>query len=262
MPGFEFSQVTDVGLIRTNNEDAVLHNEKLNLWLVADGMGGHAAGEVASEVASLTIESAIERGDDLPSAINQAHTAILESASSGEGKHGMGSTVVALHSSSQSYTVAWVGDSRAYLWGNSESGQYQLKRLTTDHSYVQMLFQSGLISEEEVSTHPERNIITQCLGSNELEQVSVDAVTYEWHDHDWILLCSDGLTDAVDDQTICDILYHSHDTQSAVNALLKESLDNGGKDNISIIVVAHQGSLTSKLKDTFKRLTSFKKGEH
>lgn len=257
MPGFEFSHVSDVGLIRSNNEDTVLFNEQLGLWLVADGMGGHAAGEVASDIASHTIEQALNVGTDIASAINTAHVAILTAASSGEGKHGMGSTVVALHCIADHYQVAWVGDSRAYLWGNYGYADYQLTRLTTDHSYVQMLYQSGIISEDELATHPEKNIITQCLGSNELEQVNVDITAGQWHENDWIILCSDGLTDTVSDQIICDILYHSANTKTAVNSLLQESLKNGGKDNISIIIISYQSSLTTKLKDKLKRLARF-----
>lgn len=259
MPAFEYSSVSDVGLVRTNNEDAILDNEELGLWLVADGMGGHAAGEVASRIASDTIEQSVKTGHNLSDAIAQAHTAILESAASGDGKYGMGSTVVALYGMGNSYQIAWVGDSRAYCWSKNDSNQFQLRQLTTDHSYVQMLYQSGIISEEELVTHPEKNIITQCLGSNELEQVKVDTIVGQWSSEDWVILCSDGLTDTVSDEAMFEILYRSQTPQDATSALLKEALHNGGKDNISIIIVNPKISIGSRLKEKLRQVAGLNK---
>lgn len=254
MPDFDHNSVCNVGLVRTNNEDTILNNEDMGLWLVADGMGGHAAGEVASQIASDTIEKAIGQGKELDEAIGSAHSAVVAAAADGDGKYGMGSTVVALHSKGGRYTVAWVGDSRAYLWSDADGEGYHLKQLTTDHSYVQMLYQSGLISQEELSSHPEKNIITQCLGSNELERVQVDSVERPWRPNDWVILCSDGLTDTVSDQAICDILYQSQTTEQAVQSLLKKALENGGKDNISIIIVSQKSSFAAKLKNKLLNL--------
>lgn len=259
MPTFEHKSICDVGLVRTNNEDSILDNESLGLWLVADGMGGHAAGEVASKIASETIESSIKQGKRIEEAVGTAHKAILSAASVGDGKYGMGSTVVALHSKGSRFTVAWVGDSRAYLWGDAESDTYQLHQLTTDHSYVQMLYQSGLIKEEELSTHPEKNIITQCLGSNELEEVQVDSLERPWRPNDWVLLCSDGLTDIVSDQVICDTLYSSKTIEDAVQALLKEALNAGGKDNVSIVIVSQKPTFSTKLKSKIMQVASINK---
>lgn len=258
MPNYDCSHVSDVGLQRSNNEDAVLCNQQLGLWLVADGMGGHAAGEVASGITVETIAQAVAGGTALEHAINHAHHAVLSSAQQGDGKYGMGSTVVALHSVGEHYKIAWVGDSRAYLWSNHSTGDYELTRLSTDHSYVQMLYQSGIIGAEEMETHPEKNVITQCLGSNELQDVHVDLVHGQWHKNDWIVLCSDGLNDTVNDQTICDILYKSPTPQFAVNTLLQEALKNGGKDNISIVIVAYRSSMASKIRNGIHRFT--KKG--
>lgn len=255
MPNYDSSHVSDVGLQRSNNEDAVLCNQQLGLWLVADGMGGHAAGEIASGIAVETIEQAVTNGAEIDSAINKAHHAVINGAKQGRGHYGMGSTVVALHSRGERYQVAWVGDSRAYLWSNHPSGDYELTRLSTDHSYVQMLYQSGIINADELESHPEKNVITQCLGSNELSDVHVDMVEGRWHNNDWIILCSDGLNDTVNDQTICDILYDSANPRLAVNSLLQEALKNGGKDNISIVVVAYRNSMSSKIKSGIQRIT-------
>lgn len=250
MPNKNFSQATHVGLLRENNEDAILSNPSLGLWLVADGMGGHAAGEVASDIAKKVIEQQISAGKTLAYAINAAHQSVLEAAQNGEGKYGMGSTVVALKSTGEDVEIAWVGDSRAYLWTDSS-----LQALTTDHSYVQMLYQSGLISEAEMSVHPEKNVITQCLGSTELDVLNVDTVSHRWKPRDWVLLCSDGLTDGVSDQEICNLLHTSTTPDSAVKALVQAALAKGGRDNISIIIVAQPQSFGDKVASTWKTLT-------
>lgn len=237
MPLPYYNAKTDTGLVRSNNEDALLVNPSLKLWAVADGMGGHASGEVASEVANKTIEHAIQSGSSLAEAIQQAHKAVLQEAVDQPQYRGMGSTIVAVQSNGNQYQIAWVGDSRAYLWTHSQLGR-QLEQLTTDHSYVQMLYQAGAITAKELSTHPERNVITQCLGSLELSNVSVDTIDREWRKGDWLLLCSDGLTDAVSDQAICDILSAHTEIPSAVDALVQAALDNGGRDNVSVLIVS------------------------
>ena len=220
MPLPYYSAKTDTGLVRTNNEDALLVKPALKLWAVADGMGGHASGEVASAVANAAITQAIETGQTLAEAIQQAHKAVLHEARDNPQYLGMGSTIVAVHSSGNQYQVAWVGDSRAYLWTHSHLGR-QLEQLTTDHSYVQMLYQSGAITAKEMINHPERNVITQCLGSIELANVNVDFIDREWAKGDWLLLCSDGLTDEVSDQSIARILSEAPDCLAAVDQLME-----------------------------------------
>lgn len=231
----QYSAATDVGLKRTNNEDTILSNPLTGLWLVADGMGGHAAGEVASGIVAETIDNQIARGITLQQAVQQAHDAVLQAVEAGIGGVGMGSTVVALHSRGDNYDIAWVGDSRAYLWCPQKG---ELVQLTTDHSYVQMLFDKGIINAEEMHQHPEKNIITQCLGSQELNSLAVDVRQMQWHTDDWVLLCSDGLSDAVTDAQIQQILQGQTDLQTATRALIARALEEGGKDNISVSIVA------------------------
>ena len=252
MSGRNYSQATDVGLLRDNNEDAIWSDAKLGLWVVADGMGGHAAGEVASDITVNVISDGIRQGRSIKDAINAAHLAVLDAARDGSGKYGMGSTVVALHSLGNRYEIAWVGDSRAYLWSDRDKDGFSLQQLTIDHSYVQMLYQSGIISADEMSGHPEKNVITQCLGSMELNELKVDVVEGSWHKYDWILLCSDGLSDTVSDQQICDILHGAESTDLAVSALVQAALANGGKDNISVIIVTAPG--TSSIVDRLKTI--------
>lgn len=236
MASLNYSAATDTGRSRNNNEDCYLSSPELGLWAVADGMGGHDAGEVASAIVRDTLQNSQPQGQSLVEAIQQSHRAVLEAVNKGVGAPGMGSTVVALHSNSQDYEVAWVGDSRAYLWSPSADGG-QLQQLTTDHSYVQLLLASGAITEAEVDSHPDKHVITQCLGSKELQQVRVDTVQGKWRQSEWILLCSDGLTDEVSDQTIADILVQAPTPQAAVDRLLQKALDNGGRDNVTIQVV-------------------------
>lgn len=232
---WRYSAATDVGLQRNNNEDSYLSCPDLGLWVVADGMGGHAAGEVASAIVSETISHEINNGAELAEAVQSSHREVLSAAANGRGGQGMGSTVVALQTDGHDYNIAWVGDSRAYLW--SPFADQPLKQITVDHSYVQMLYQTGAISAEELDTHPEKNIITQCLGSIELESVSVDTAAGLWQKGEWIILCSDGLSDAVRDNDIADILAQSNNTQLATDALIKSALAHGGKDNITVSIV-------------------------
>lgn len=234
----EYSAASHPGLTRRNNEDCFLSKPEQGLWLVADGMGGHEAGEVASAIVRDTIEKNIRNNPQLSllSAIQQAHASIINAANKGIGAPGMGSTVVALKSEDYHYQIAWVGDSRAYLWTpNSEGGR--LEQLSTDHSYVQMLVTSGAIRAEDANTHPEKNIITQCLGMQELAQVKVDHLENQWQDNQWILLCSDGLTDEVNEQAITNILRNAQNCLAAVDQLMQAALTNGGNDNITLQII-------------------------
>lgn len=234
----EYSATTHPGLLRDNNEDTYLCLPEAGLWLVADGMGGHEAGEVASAIVRDTVAQKIKSNPnaELGMSIQAAHKAILNSAASGIGAIGMGSTVVALQSRDKYFQIAWVGDSRAYLWTPDKKGG-RLERLSTDHSYVQMLVEKGVISPDEADNHPEKNIITQCLGMQELDQVSVDLVQGQWQKNQWILLCSDGLTDEMSDQAIAQILSEADNSLTAVDQLLHCALTKGGHDNITLQIV-------------------------
>lgn len=148
----------------------------------------------------------------------------------------MGSTIVALKSRAEKYQIAWVGDSRAYLWTPTRDGG-RLVQLSSDHSYVQMLVETGVIRPEDADSHPEKNIITQCLGMQELTRVKVDVIEQQWQKNQWILLCSDGLTDELSDKTIAQILSDSQDCLAAVDQLLHAALTNGGRDNITLQII-------------------------
>lgn len=240
MPQWTEFTVTHTGNVRSNNEDAVISQPQLGLWVVADGMGGHEAGEVASAIAIESITRKVRQGHDLADAIQYAHHNVLNGVRKGRGARGMGSTVVALHSDASHYQVAWVGDSRAYLWTRTGERTGTLEQLTTDHSYVQMLVKAGAISKADASTHPDRNVITQCLGSLELSDVSVDVIEREWQPGQWVLLCSDGLNDELEDSQISAILANHNDIRAAGEALLREALASGGRDNTTLALVGRE----------------------
>jgi len=229
-----FGVATDVGKVRDNNEDCYLARPDLGLWLIADGMGGHDAGEVAAGIARDFICDAVAHGKPLKAAIAQAHHAVKNAASNNIGSPGMGTTVVALRVHGIQYEVAWVGDSRAYVWSDSK-----LSQLSIDHSYVQSLVDAGEITREEMATHAQRNVITQSLGVSTLDDVLVDSVSGTLQPGAKILLCSDGLTDFVDDHEIEHILARSYENnQSQVDKLITKALGNGGGDNVTVELIS------------------------
>ncbi|MGR8998491.1 MAG: PP2C family protein-serine/threonine phosphatase [Gammaproteobacteria bacterium] len=233
MNSIDFALGTHTGWVRELNEDNYLARPELSLWVVADGMGGHEAGEVASGIAIREIALSIEQGMPLAEAIETAHRAIQSAALQGEGAADMGSTVVAAKLDGLHYEVAWVGDSRAYLWNGT------LHQLTTDHSYVQMLLNAGLITESEIPGHSFSNVITQALGVGGYDKANlkVDLVSGELGESDTLLLCSDGLSGEVADDCMATILSETTGNQARVDRLIAAALDAGGKDNVTVIVI-------------------------
>lgn len=226
---------SDVGRVRRHNEDSFAVREDLGLWVVADGMGGAAAGEVASAIVVETIAKAVEAGAELDAAIAEANRSVLKAAASGRGKPGMGSTVVAAQVNGRDYKVAWVGDARAYLWGDG------LRRLSRDHSRVQELLDAGMISAEEARLHPQRSVITRVLGGPDGTAAASDEVSGSLAPGQGLLLCSDGLTSEVCDAEIARVLAGNPAVngggQSAVERLVSLALDRGGSDNVTVILI-------------------------
>ncbi|MDD5033293.1 MAG: protein phosphatase 2C domain-containing protein [Methylococcaceae bacterium] len=235
MTEIDYACGTHVGLVREINEDAFFADPQLGLWVVADGMGGHMAGEVASGIVIRDLPRCITRGDSLSDAIEMVHSMIQIATDEGQGAKHMGSTVVALKLDGSSYQIAWVGDSRAYLWDGLE-----LHQLTKDHSYVQLLLEMGLIMESELFDHPSRNVISQGLGVGGAEGglVKVDTVTGKLNPGDSILLCTDGLCGGVRDARIDEIMGSTENSQERVDRLIEAALAAGGKDNITVIVLS------------------------
>ncbi len=224
--------VSHVGLVSDNNEDSFICDPALGLYAVADGMGGHAAGEVAAAVALYTLHQRVADGESLVTAVQLAHRAVHRAAAEGLGAEGMGATVVAVRLRGPRYEVAWVGDSRAYLWNGG------LHQLSHDHSFVQRLVDSGNLDEAEARAHPYRNVITQSLGAADRDQVEVGYQRGVLLRGQWLLLCSDGLTDELDDPALEAVLSAAPDPAAAAGTLLEQALAAGGRDNITIGVIA------------------------
>lgn len=247
MNNIDFALGTHTGLVRELNEDSHLALPELGLWVIADGMGGYEAGEVASSITISEIARSVEQGMSLTDAIETAHCAIQTAALQGEGAADMGSTVVAMKLDGVHYEIAWVGDSRAYLWNGT------LHQLTTDHSYVQLLLNAGLINESEIPNHPSRNIISQALGAGGLNKanIKVDFVSGELSENDTLLLCSDGLSGEISDERISTILSKTSNNQARVDRLISAALKAGGTDNITVIVLTGEHSKPREAKPPF-----------
>lgn len=240
MTDIQFGSGTDIGHNSDQNEDSYFADPQLGLWLIADGMGGHEAGEVASAIVSETVCQAVMDGVGLVEAVRRAHDAVITASKRGLGAKGMGSTIIALIVKGCEYEIAWVGDSRAYIWNDSHcSGEDNnaLQQISRDHSYVQKLLDTGAITQEEAINHPNKNIITQSLGAGSAT-VTVDSKSGQFSGTQKILLCSDGLSDELIDAEICDILQQGGDDQMIVDNLIRAALLHGGRDNITAILVS------------------------
>ena len=231
----KFGAATDVGMVRQSNEDAF--SAEGELFIVADGMGGHNAGEVASALAVTTMKSGARNGLTEPSQfrelVQQANTAIYTASLDDSAQAGMGTTVTALAvlpGEEPRVMVANVGDSRTYVWRNG-----RLDRISVDHSYVQELVNEGIITPEEARTHPRRNIVTRALGID--RTVQVDVFTYEVRTGDRLVLCSDGLVDEVSDAEISKVIGQHSNAQECAEALIMVANTNGGRDNTTVVVV-------------------------
>ena len=224
--------LTDVGHGRDHNEDSFGENPKLGLWIVADGVGGHAAGEVASDLAVSRIMRLVGEGRPVSEAVSETHDIIRRAPSEGIGSAGMASTVVVAQLTGSSYRVFWVGDSRAYVHGSEG-----LQLITVDHSYVQELLDSGVITPEEAEVHPERNIVTRCLGWDGHSSVEVSEVAGELHQGEVILLCTDGLTGEVADADIAAVLREEAPLAERAQRLVDKANANGGSDNITVALI-------------------------
>jgi protein phosphatase len=229
----EFGHLTHTGLRRELNEDTYYGDSELGLWLVADGMGGHACGELASALARETIVREIRAGTPLEQAIRVADEEIIRASRRRNDTLPMGTTVVAARVQGNRFEVAWVGDSRAYLWREG-----RLAQLSQDHSYVQELVAQGSLTSEQARAHPHRNVVTQALGVTDPAHLNVATMTGELRPGMQLLLCSDGLTEEVDDAGIADTLaYEECSAQECVDSLVAAALDGGGSDNITAILV-------------------------
>lgn len=229
---------SDPGKIRTSNEDSYVANVPGAIFLVADGMGGHAAGEIASQMAAATVEEVLSAGEPgfsteqiLQFAVQKANASVFETQRVKPECRGMGSTLTALIFRDKKCHIAQVGDSRAYRLREGS-----LNQLTEDHSLVWPLYKSAIISKEDLSRHPQKNLITRSIGTQ--PQVEVDLVQDDALEGDVYLLCSDGLTDVLSDQEILTLLKEKNRNPQELSEMLVKAANNGGgPDNITVVVV-------------------------
>lgn len=263
--------ITDVGLKREGNEDSFATNEASGLYLVADGMGGHLAGEVASGVAVKLIDKSFHRwiehqtpleelfgapdpsltllGNYLSSSIRLANRVVYEMAMEYERYHGMGTTVAALHVAPTLIVAANAGDSRIYMVRNG-----RIERLSKDHTIVSEQVDMGMMTPEEAETSPLKHVLTRNLGSS--EDVDADVFEIEPANGDRFLLCSDGLTDLVSEEEILLAMLDEDEPQTLCRGLLDTALRRGGHDNTTIVTVWLSG--IGKAKDpAFKGIGFF-----
>ncbi|MEH6611477.1 MAG: protein phosphatase 2C domain-containing protein [Halioglobus sp.] len=222
---------THQGLVRDHNEDCFEANPELGLWLVADGVGGHSHGEVASAIARDTIRENVAAGADLVSAIKKAHRAVLDEIDKEDHGSNMGSTVVALLLNGEDYEISWVGDSRAYLYDGA------VRQLTRDHNPVSELLAAGILTREEAATHPDRHVLTQSLGVSRSVDLNPGRISGKLGAGQQIILCSDGLSDEVSTVAMAGHMKKNHTTRAQVDILLNAALEGGGRDNVTVVVV-------------------------
>jgi protein phosphatase len=239
LPAITFAGRTDVGVVRSGNEDNFLMLPERGVFIVADGMGGHAAGEVASEMAVRIVAQELgdptgrsdeELAGSLRRAIQRANAAIFERTLTEHDKRGMGTTTTVLALTGSRYLIGQVGDSRAYLLRDR-----RLVQLTKDHSYVQEQVDAGYLTPEQARTHPYSNVITRCVGAN--SEVTPDVYLGALRAGDRYLLASDGLTGMLEDSDLQAALNAHDGPQDLVNALIVDANHRGGLDNITAVVV-------------------------
>jgi len=252
---------TDVGCVRKHNEDNFLIDNELGLFVVADGLGGHAAGEVASQIVverigqfiSQTVEqdrtwpldydvSLPYDGNRLKAALLLSDQAIVDDIRTHPERESMGSTVVACLAQENRVTLVHVGDSRAYLLDSNG-----IRQITRDHSWVAEQVANGILTTDEARKHPFRNVITQALGNGGDLDVAFQEMQVK--ELDRLLLCSDGLSGMVQDSDIWSIVQNASSLQQAALQLIERAKDNGGEDNITVVIIGFEPGDLSQLSE-------------
>lgn len=241
--------LSDVGMLRSHNEDCFDIDPKQQMFVVADGMGGHSHGEIASRIAVQAIREFIQQTADhdktwpfvydprlqrhsnrLKAAIRIAHDRVLRAIRQDSSLHGMGTTVVGVLLAGETAAIAHVGDSRAYLLRNGK-----LDLLTQDHTWVNEQVVAGYLSEEQARSHPLKNVVTRALGGD--AEVAVDVREFEVETGDVLLLCSDGLTTMLADAEIQEQIRASQDLDLVCRTLVRQANARGGYDNVTVLLV-------------------------
>ncbi|WP_404785119.1 Stp1/IreP family PP2C-type Ser/Thr phosphatase [Altericista sp. CCNU0014] len=236
-----FAGLSDRGAVRTANQDAYcIDDPQGRFFIVADGMGGHAGGEEASRIATFAIQDFLEKNwgseldpaDLLREAFVRANQHILQTQKVSPERADMGTTAVAVvFAEDGSPWCAHVGDSRLYRFRDGE-----LKQVTEDHTWVAQAVQAKILTPAQVRLHPWRHVLSQCLGRDELNRIDIQPIDLQ--SGDLLLLCSDGLTEEVEDEAIAQLLENNPTCDRAADALVQEAKANGGQDNITVVLLA------------------------
>jgi PPM family protein phosphatase len=234
----EISYLTHTGLVRESNEDSLFADERIGLFVVADGMGGHNAGEVASATAvkevSQLVRAGLDLGRDAESLLREsllaAHETVLALARSDDSMSDMGTTTVAVILMNGRLTVGHIGDSRAYEIRNG-----RITKLTHDHSFIADWIRDGIITHLEARTHNARHGLTMALGVD--DDMEPEIQVFPWHERSSLLLCSDGLTDMLDDEELLSVVDNASSLGEACRELVARANENGGEDNITVVLV-------------------------
>lgn len=232
--------MTDIGKRREMNQDYVFTSETAvgnlpNLFLVADGMGGHKAGEYASRFTVDTIVESVKASREtepvaiMKEAVTKANELLIEEARADEKKSGMGTTIVVATILGKKLYVANVGDSRLYLVNR------EISQITRDHSLVEEMVRLGEMDKAEAKDHPDKNVITRAIGA--IPDVVIDFFEVELEEDDTVLMCSDGLTNMIEDEDIKKIILTQRDIAEKAEKLVMTANENGGKDNITVVVI-------------------------
>lgn len=241
---YTFCAQTDPGRIRDNNEDSVAFDAATNLGVLADGMGGYNAGEIASSMATVLIKSELARwlveagthanaqqvGRAMEICVNNANLAIFNSANTNPQYAGMGTTLVVGIFQETRLLLGHVGDSRCYRWRG-----YELVQVTKDHSFLQEQLDAGLLTPEQAAQSPNKNLVTRALGVE--EQVMLELHEHQVEEGDIYLMCSDGLSDMIPDETIASVLLNDLSLTQMADKLVFLANQEGGRDNISVLLV-------------------------
>lgn len=233
-----FTGLTDPGLVRTVNQDYYYIDPDGRFFIVADGMGGHAGGQEASQIATETIQAHLERDWQssivseqlLQQALHEANQAILQDQKSHPERADMGTTAVVVMFRQGCYWFAHIGDSRLYRLRN-----LKLEQITDDHTWVARAMKAGDLTLEQARSHPWRHVLSQCLGRKDLQQIDVQPMDLQSGDR--LLLCSDGLTEELSDTAIASHLQPNFAREEAAASLIVAAKDKGGRDNITVVIV-------------------------
>ena len=239
--------ISQVGKIREHNEDAIFTDDGNGLWIVADGMGGHACGEVASQLAITTLVKQLKQKTSLSVAIEHAHQTILKQEENHPEQQGMGTTLVAAQLTSTGFNIGWAGDSRAYCF-NGVGKHNQLKQITMDHSFVQDMVFREVLTPEEASVHPKNNLINRSLGMTD-KKFKADIIQLKPVKKGCLLLCSDGVSDYISHTELEAIFKATDILTDKADAITKAVLNTEAADNFSFVLLEFEVGGLAKLRN-------------